>query len=81
MMRIEWSDSGRDTCAKASGSDPTRRVGLKFGSVLEGVAISELDWVRGIEFQLSSQSNLSSESIAAAIRGPDLPSALELIEQ
>lgn len=81
MMEIAWSDSGRDTFAKASGSDPTRRVGLKFGSVLEGVAISELDWVRGIEFQLSSQSNLSNESIAAAIRGPDLPSALELIEQ
>jgi hypothetical protein len=81
MLKIEWSDLARDTFAKASGSDTRRRVGLKFGSVLEGVAISELVSVRVIEFQLSSQSNLSNESIAAAIRGLDLPSALELIEQ
>ena len=81
MMKIEWSDAGRDAFAKASSGDLSRRFGLKFGSVLEGIAVSEIDSVRGIEFHLSSQSSLSNESISAAIRGPALPSALELIEQ
>jgi len=79
-LKIEWSDEGRAAFAKVPNGDSTSKLGLLFGSVLEGIVISDSDFVRGIAFQLSLQSSLSDESVSAAIRGPELPSSLELIE-
>jgi len=79
-LKIEWSDEGRAAFAKVPNGDSTSKLGLLFGSVLEGIVISDSDFVRGIAFQLSLQSSLSDESVSAAIRGPELPSSLELIK-
>ena len=55
-------------------------LGLVLGGLVEGIAERASISPKQMVFQLSADSGLRGDGIAAAIRGPSIPSQLELLE-
>ncbi len=80
-IRLELSSSGRAALEKLLESHrESAAFGLVVDGVIEAVASPVLQDHRTIEFQIDSQSVRSIESIRSAIRGPEIPSEIELLK-
>jgi hypothetical protein len=81
QLVVELTPRGRQQLAsKLAGADSTGGLGLVIGSLVEGIATKESISHQQIVFQLSPASDLTSDGIAAGIRGPHLPTQLELLD-
>ena len=78
---IELSSTGRALLGETRPKSPAVALGLVVGGMVEGLAKGDAISSKRIRFQLSKQSELSSRSIEAALRGPALPFELELIDR
>ncbi len=80
-LSLEFTAAGRE---KVMGSTPPDKqcggLGLVVDGMLEGFAAKESISSKLAKFTLASPSEASAEAIIAAIRGPAIPSDLELIE-
>jgi len=80
-LEIQLSKEGREKLVEASDDEiDFAGLGLLVDGVIEGFAGREGMSGRKLIFQLSIESYVTAESIIAAIRGPVLPSDLELLE-
>jgi len=80
-LEIQLTKEGREKLVEASnGEIEFAGLGLLVDGVIEGIAGREEMSGKQLIFQLSSRSEVTAESIIAAIRGPALPSDLELLE-
>ncbi len=77
---LDWNEKGRESIdTKFARPQNAIGVGLVVDGVIEGVAPLKSVSVKSIQWQMSERSQYSTESILSAIRGPDLPHALELL--
>lgn len=77
---IEVTTAGRSKLALAKEDETAGGLGLVIDGLLEGIATKDSISQKRIVFQLSRQSSLSGDSIAAGIRGPRIPTQLELLD-
>jgi len=77
---VELTSHGRKQLATLGGENPTAGLGLLIGGLVEGIASKASISQKRIVFQLSKTSDLTSDGIAAGIRGPKIPTQLELLD-
>lgn len=81
QLVLELTESGRELLAQ---TDATREQVAGLGLLVEGVleGFARRDEVSGsqIIIQLADDTRFSTEAVAAAIRGPSIPSDLEILE-
>lgn len=78
-LSIELTSVGRSLLSEIRQGQKELAIGLVIGDLIEGVARGEGVTNKRIRFELCDQSEFSSGSIEAAVRGPVLPFTLELI--
>ena len=78
---VELSSTGRALLGETRPNSAGVALGLVVGGMVEGLAKGDSISNKRIRFQLCQQSELSSRSIEAALRGPALPFELELIDR
>ncbi|MEL6108246.1 MAG: serine/threonine-protein kinase [Planctomycetota bacterium] len=76
---VELTAVGRQQLAKQRGANSTAGLGLVIEGLVEGIASTELITQKTITFQLSDASEHNPRSIESGIRGPSLPTTLELL--
>lgn len=81
QVSLELTAEGREALSANAASAGKATLGLVISGLVEGVAESHDISGKRIRFKLCDQSELSAASIQAAIRGPALPCALELITE
>lgn len=79
-LLIELTHEGREELAAQLQGESAGGLGLVVGGLVEGLAERDSISHKQILFQLSPASGLTANGIAAGIRGPDLPSPLELLD-
>ncbi|MEM0926148.1 MAG: serine/threonine-protein kinase, partial [Planctomycetota bacterium] len=77
---IELTPEGREQLEKLGDLNSSGGLGLVIGGLVEGVAESTAISPKNIRFELSATSIHNRQSIVAGIRGPELPSQLELLD-
>jgi hypothetical protein len=81
QLVVELTASGReDLEVRLISKESTAGLGLVIGGLVEGIAPMESISSKQVPFQLSTASDLTAEGITAGIRGPTIPSALELLD-
>lgn len=80
QITIELTASGRDKLTAGSAQQPAGGIGLVIGGLVEGIAEMDAISQRQIIFNVSDSSDRTVEAIAAGIRGPSIPTSLELLE-
>ena len=80
QLIVELTSDGRDKLATLGGENSTGGLGLVIGGLVEGIATKASISQKQIVFQLSKTSDLTSDGIAAGIRGPNIPTQLELLD-
>jgi hypothetical protein len=79
QLIVELTPNGREQLANGGGEDLVA-IGLVVGGIVEGIAPTESVSQRQMVFHLAPSSNLTSAALRAGIRGPVLPSQLELLD-
>lgn len=79
-VTIELSARGRRELNAQKATQGAGGLGLVIGGLVEGVADQEAISQKRIVFKLSDESDIDVDSITAGIRGPNLPTALELLD-
>ena len=77
---VELTAVGRQQLAKQGGANSIAGLGLVIEGMVEGIASPDLITQKTITFQLSDASEHNPRSLESGIRGPSLPTALELLE-
>ncbi len=81
QLVVELTAVGREAlAARLNGKEATAGLGLVIDGLMEGIAPLDAISPKRLVFQLSNDAGLAPESIATGIRGPGLPSPLELLE-
>ncbi len=80
QLIVELTSNGREQLATLGGENSTGGLGLVIGGLVEGIATKASISQKQIVFQLSKTSDLTSDGIAAGIRGPNIPTQLELLD-
>lgn len=81
QISIELTAKGRQEIAELVGVDTgIVAIGLLVDDVVQGIAPLTEYSSQQIDFELASNRRLSAQSLAAAIRGPELPFDLELLK-
>ncbi len=80
-LTLELSKAGREWLAEANHDDSASAgLGLVVDGAIIGFAGPGALSARRLIFQLSSESEVTAEAVISAIRGPALPTDLELLE-
>jgi serine/threonine protein kinase/uncharacterized membrane protein (GlpM family) len=81
QLVIQWSGQGRTTFSEFTGAaQDSVTLGMIIDGVVQGVAVTDDSANQKLTFALSESMNNSIESVKAAIRGPELPFELELLQ-
>ncbi len=81
QLIVELTARGRQALeSRLVGKESVGGLGLIVDGLVEGIAPLELVSPKRVIFQLSTASDLTPDGITAGIRGPSLPSPLELLE-
>ncbi len=80
QLIVELTSGGREQLATLGGRDAAGGLGLLIGGLVEGIATKASISQKQIVFQLSETSDLTGDGIAAGIRGPNIPTQLELLD-
>ncbi|MEM6469643.1 MAG: serine/threonine-protein kinase [Planctomycetota bacterium] len=80
LLTIELTPKGRNELAKRGNIESSGGIGLVIDGFVEGFAGIDSITQKSIRFTLSDVSSHNQTSISAGIRGPVLPTSLELID-
>ncbi len=79
-LAIELTSVGRESIRSQQQSEGNAAIGIMLGDTIEAIASAEQISTKQIVFQLGENPELQLNSLVAAIRGPQLPCELELIQ-
>lgn len=79
LLTIELTTRGREQLAAKAGVNSNDGLALVIADLVEGIATKSSISPKQIVFELSDTSELTSDGIAAGIRGPNIPAQLELL--
>ncbi len=80
ILEVEFTAAGRESLSSLQSTSDAKAIGLIVSGLVEAVAVESGISGKRIRFELLDQSEITVQSLEAALRGPDLLCELELMK-